>query len=69
MGMVNFKAICLLSFPVIQFKDIITFVLTKNDHLVLIYSYRIRHDTLTTSPAGPMVCIEGRASRYIRVGR
>ena len=41
-------------------KDSITFTLTKkNSNIIQNYRYRIKRDTLTMEPAGPIFCFEG----------
>jgi len=48
-------------------KDNVTLFMKKNnDTTKYNYSYRIKHDTLTMSPTGPIICIEGCAVRFIK---
>jgi hypothetical protein len=48
-------------------KDSITVTLTKsNSNVIQNYSYKIDGNFLTLSPAGPIFCIEGCATKYIR---
>jgi hypothetical protein len=47
-------------------KDSTTLIFTKIDNTIENYSYRIRHDSLTMSPAGPIFCIEGCATKFIK---
>lgn len=43
-----------------KIKDSITFTLTKkNSDITQNYQYRLKRDTLTIEPAGPIFCIEG----------
>lgn len=48
-------------------KDSVTVILTKsNSNVIQNYSYKIDGNFLTLSPAGPIFCIEGCATKYIR---
>ena len=48
-------------------KDSVNLFMKKNnDTTKYNYSYRIKHDTLTMSPTGPIICIEGCAVRFIK---
>jgi hypothetical protein len=48
-------------------KDSVTVTLTKsNSNVIQNYRYKIEGNFLTLSPAGPIFCIEGCATKYIR---
>lgn len=49
-------------------KDSVTLKLTKNNsNDFQDFGYQIRKDTLEMSPAGPIMCIEGCAVRFIKL--
>lgn len=48
------------------YKDSITLTLTGTNVNAENYFYRISHDTLVMGPAGPIFCIEGCGTRFIR---
>jgi hypothetical protein len=49
-------------------KDSVTLIFTKNDNTQQNYRYSIKNGQLTMSPAGPILCIEGCALGFSKVG-
>jgi hypothetical protein len=48
-------------------KDSVTLVFKKSDNVIQNYAYIIKGNTLTLGPAGPIYCIEGCSSTFIKV--
>lgn len=48
------------------YKDSVTLIFTGANVNAENYFYKISHDTLTMGPAGPIICIEGCGTRFIR---
>lgn len=48
-------------------KDAKTIVLFKADKTEQNYAYELKDGVLTLSPAGPIMCIEGCADRFVRI--
>ena len=55
------------TFTQYSLKDSVTiYMVTADKSKYENYRYRIRHDTLTMSPAGPTFCIEGCSTLFIK---